>query len=158
MHSKKLKYQAYLIKYDNCPPESYQEVEITAYRWTHNNICKNDFTPINLINKPPQRMFDETDKMCMGYGLSLFDTRSNALNRYVNLYQKKRKYLKMKFIEDFGNSISEIEIKTENGIGNKPNVKNFGHFTFHEYEKTNFVNNIICQTEILITKDGTIKK
>ncbi|MCK5719175.1 MAG: hypothetical protein KAH84_04400 [Thiomargarita sp.] len=156
MHSKKFKYQEYLKKYQNCPPEYYQEINMVAYRWVHNTIHKNDFMPINLINDPPPRMLDETDKMCMGYGLSLFNTSLNAISKYKSIYSKKRKHLKIKFIEDVGNAVAKIEIKKD-GVGNKPNLKNFGHFTFHEYENRNLANRIVYKTKILFDKNGNIR-
>ena len=158
MHSKKLKYQDYLNKYKNCPPEYYQEINTAAYRWVHNTTHKNDYMPINLINEPPQRMLDDTDKMCMGYGLSVFNLLSNAIGKYESIYRKKRRHLKAMFIEDVGEAVAEIKIKRENGIGNEPNLNNFGHFTFHEYENKDIANSIVCKTEILFDGNGIIKR
>jgi len=158
MHSKKFKYQEYLNKYQNCPPEYYQGINMAAYRWVHNTTHKNDYMPINIINEPPQRMLDDTDKMCMGYGLSVFNTQLNALSKYESLYKKKRKHLKKIFIEDIGNAVAKIKIEREDGIGNKPNLNNFGHFTFHEYENKDLANSIVCKTEILFDGNGIIKR
>ena len=158
MHSKKFKYHEYLKIYQNCPPEDYNEINILAYRWVHSTTNKNDFVPVNLINEPPQRLLDDTDKMCMGYGLSVFDTQLNAIDKYESLYNKRRKHLKKIFIEDNGNTVAKIKIERENGIANKPNLNNFGHFTFHEYENKEIMNSIICKTEILFDKNGIIKR
>lgn len=79
MIGKKFKYRQYLEKFPNCPSSDFEEVEREAYRWTHKPISPSDFTPVNLIKEPPPRMLDDSDKICMGYGLSMFDTLSNSL-------------------------------------------------------------------------------
>jgi hypothetical protein len=137
MLSKKLKYLEYLNKYPDCPPQNFKEVSRVSFRWIIAADHPNNFTPLNLGQEPPARMLDETDKMCKGYGLSFFDSLDNAFERYKSLYQKKRQHQREQFKEDKGTLIGEIKIDKADGIANEPDVYNYGHFTFHEYNDTN---------------------
>lgn len=142
MYSKKLKYQAYLEKFPNCPPEEYQEVDMTAFRWVHKPFTPDDFIPLHLSKEPP-RMLDTDDKNCRGYGLSMFDSLSNASKKYNNELKRRRPKLQKYFIDDKGDSVVEIELVRDDGLFGHYEVGNFGHFTFHEYEMTNFTNKIV---------------
>jgi hypothetical protein len=142
MTTKKLKYQELLSQFPNCPPDNYTEIEMEAFRWVHSVEHENDYKPINLINDPPQRLLDETDKMCMGYGLSLFDSFENAYARFKELYCKQRDHLKPVFISDKGDCIATLKLVYPDGLGNCPDVRNHGHFTFHEYENVNIRNKV----------------
>lgn len=134
MTEKKLKYKQYLDKFPNCPSLDFSEVEMDAYRWTNFPLSANDFTPVNLIKEPPARMLDNSDNMCIAYGLSLFDTRCNSLTKYQRLYNKQRNHQKELFRQDKGCYIALIKLTKEEGIANSPNES--GHFTFHEYSET----------------------
>lgn len=137
MTSKKLKYQEQLSIYPNCPPANYSEIERDAFRWVHASENENDFKPVNLINDPPQRILDDTDKMCMGYGLSIFDSFENAFEKYKKQYTNRRSHLRLGFILDFGECIATLQVTYSDGIAAEPSKTNFGHFTFHEYENVN---------------------
>jgi hypothetical protein len=137
MITKKLKYQELLSQFPNCPSANYKEIQIKAFRWVHSVEHENDYKPINLINTPPQRLLDETDKMCMGYGLSLFDSFENAYSKFKGLYFKQRDHLKSIFISDKGQCVATLDLSYSDGLGNEPDVRNYGHFTFHEYGSTN---------------------
>ncbi|MCX6210882.1 MAG: hypothetical protein NTZ59_15595 [Bacteroidetes bacterium] len=123
-----------LSQFPNCPPDNYIEIKAYAFRWVHSNENENDFKPINLINEPPPRLLDESDKMCMGYGLSLFASLSGAFMKYKNLYTKRREHLRPIFVDDFGACIANLSLEHSDGVANSPDKKNYGHFTFHEYE------------------------
>jgi len=142
MQAKKFKYAAYLCQSQNCPPDSYIEMECDAYRWIHSTITKNDFLPRNIIQNPPQRILDDSDLMCKGYGLSLFDTNGNAIKTYTKNYSKRRAHLRQSFITEYGDSFCLIKIESSDGLGGDKN-KESGHFTFHEYEDSNLEERII---------------
>jgi hypothetical protein len=55
----------------------------------HEDVNENDFSPLNALKVPPQRLLDRSDLMCIGYGLSLFDTLEKAKVRFQNLYVRK---------------------------------------------------------------------
>lgn len=154
MLAKKFKYAAFLCKFQNCPPDNYVEMEGDAYRWVHSTINKNDFLPRNVIQDPPQRILDDSDLMCKGYGLSLFDTDSNAIKTYSKYYLKRRAHLRPDFITEFGDSISLIAIKPSDGVGGDKNQES-GHFTFHEYEDSN-LNGKITNIFNIFDDDGEI--
>ena len=64
MYLKEFKYAAYLYKLPNCPPITYKEVDINAFRWVFKDNLSDSFTPMNLLKEPPQRMLDDTDLIC----------------------------------------------------------------------------------------------
>ena len=136
MTEKKLKYIQYLEKFKDCPPSDFKEVDRDAYRWTQNPVTSNDFIPVNIIGEPPARILDETDKMCMAYGLSMFDSLKNSINKYQKEYKKRRQHQREQFIKDKGNFIAFLKLSKNDGLADEPNEENFGHFTFHEYYKT----------------------
>lgn len=136
MTEKKLKYQEYLEKFPNCPSSDFTEFERDAYRWTKKPLTANDFIPINLINEPPPRMLDDSDKMCMAYGLSMFDSLSNSISKYQKLYNNFRIHQKEQFIQDKGSYIALLKLTKDDGVADIPNENNCGHFTFHEYSHT----------------------
>jgi len=137
MTDKKLKFKQYLEKFPDCPSADFIEVERAAYRWTNNPLSVNDFIPINLISEPPPRMLDDSDRMCLAYGLSMFDTLLNSLSKFQKEHNKRRPHQREQFKQDKGSHISLIKLTKDDGIADIPNDRNYGHFTFHEYSKTN---------------------
>jgi hypothetical protein len=137
MTDKKLKFKQYLEKFPDCPSADFIEVERAAYRWTNNPLSVNDFIPINLISEPPPRMLDDSDRMCLAYGLSMFDTLLNSLSKYQKEHNKRRPHQREQFKQDKGSHISLIKLTKDDGIADIPNDRNYGHFTFHEHSKTN---------------------
>lgn len=146
MVSKKLKYLELLKEFPDCPSKDFEEINCHAYRWTKSPVNAADFIPLNISDDPPQRILDDTDKMCIGYGLSMFDTLENSFNRYKRLYNNHRELQRGHFKEDKGTHIAEVELNEINGIANKPN--RMGHFTFHEYENTQLETQVISVTNI----------
>lgn len=136
MKTKKLKYQSFLEKFPNCPPDNFQPVDRDAYRWTKKNTSVEDFIPMHLMKTPPNRILENMDLMCKGYGLSLFDTLHNAKAKYLSLYNKKRQHQREQFIEDCGDYVSYVRLTKSDGVVGEIETKNYGHFTFHEYENT----------------------
>jgi hypothetical protein len=134
MTNKKLKYQEFLALFSDCPPTEYAEIQQLAFRWVHGFKHHNDFVPLHRIQEPPPRMLDDNDKMCAGYGLSMFDSVAHAMVRYKTLYTKLREHLRIVFIEDKGDQVAELQLTVSDGIASLPSPHNYGHFTFHEYE------------------------
>ena len=137
MKEKKLKYKQYLEKFKDCPSSDFVEVDRDAYRWTNNPVTSNDFRPINIIREPPPRMLDDSDKMCMAYGLSMFNTLINSLTKYQKEYNKRRFHQREHFKQDIGSCIALLKLTKNDGIADDPNENNYGHFTFHEYSDIN---------------------
>lgn len=142
MTDKKLKYLLYLDKFKDCPTSAFKEVDRVAYRWTRSSVTSNDFIPINIIRKPPPRMLDDSDKMCMAYGLSMFDTLKNSIYKYQKEYKKLRQHQREQFIQDKGGFVAMVKLSKNDGLADEPNPNNFGHFTFHEYYQTNLKNKV----------------
>lgn len=136
MTEKKLKYLQYLEKFKDCPSFDFTEVDRDAYRWTNTPVTSNDFIPVNILSEPPPRMLDDFDKMCMGYGLSMFNSLINSLSKYQKEYKKRRSHQKEQFIQDKGSYIALIKLTKNDGIADEPNEDNYGHFTFHQYSHT----------------------
>lgn len=142
MNSKQLKYSQLLNSYPDCPKSIFKEIEGLYFRWVQANAKGvNDFLPINLIKDPPQRILDNSDLLCMGFGLSLFDTNANAFSLYSNRYNKSRnKIAKENFILEKGTCIAQVKIEKSDGIADEPSST--GHFTFHEYLDCDLKKNI----------------
>lgn len=153
MTEKKLKYKQYLDKFPDCPSADFTEVERDAYRWTNNPLSPNDFIPVALISEPPPRMLDDSDKMCMAYGLSMFDTLVNSLSRYKKEYNRRRPHQREQFKQDKGSFIALVKLTKSDGVANIPNVNNYGHFTFHEYSETSLVTKVLTFNTIF-KEDG----
>ncbi len=142
MHSKRLKYKEYLGKFPNCPPKSYNSFAISLFRWIRASCLENSFIPLNLLKEPPARLLDNTDKMCKGYGLSMFSSHELAYKKYKGLYKKKRGVSHEDYIAEKGDAIAELSISEHDGIYGDLNEKS-GHCTFHEYENTVLANSIV---------------
>lgn len=154
--SRPFKYSDLLGQYSNCPPDDYKELSKLACRWVHNYAQhENDFKPLNLINNPPPRMLDDSDKMCMGYGLSFFNTCEDAIKKYKTIYNKQRPKQKKTFLEEKGDTIAHINLEVSDGTSSEPN--NEGHFTFHEYVDTNLSTKIVNLTAIF-DEHGNFRK
>ncbi len=87
-------------------------------------------------------MLDDSDKMCMGYGLSMFNSLINSLSQYQKKYKQRRQNKREQFIQDYGSYISLLKLTKNDGIADEPNEDNFGHFTFHEYSHTSLENKV----------------
>jgi hypothetical protein len=136
MTEKKYKYSEYLNKFQDCPASNFVGVNKEAYRWTSSLITIHDFTPINITKTPPPRMLDDSDKMCTGYGLSMFDSLSNSLLKYQKEYSRRNVHQQEHFKQDKGSYIALLHLTENDGVADAPN--SYGHFTFHEYLNTCF--------------------
>lgn len=50
------------------------------------------------------------------------------------IFRKLRSHQRVQFKEDKGSHIASLVLTEDTGVADKPNKKNYGHFTFHEYE------------------------
>jgi hypothetical protein len=132
------KYNLHLQNIPDCPPESYSEINKSAFRWLHEDVENdNNFRPVLLLSPKRALNLNHLNK-CKGYGLSFFDTAKGAIDRYLELIASKPN-----LIEAFGNSLGEIALTIQDGVGSEPETNNNGHFTFHEYENADLMKKII---------------
>ena len=128
--------------------QKYKNIDIKCFRWVFKDNLSDSFIPMNIIKEPPPRMLDDTDLMCKGYGLSLFDTFENGINRFKALYQKKRNVSHEDFLKDKGDSIAYLDLsEIGTGIYGDLNTQN-GHFTFHEYDGIDLSEKVVNITNI----------
>ena len=153
MPTRKLKYQKYLDEFPSCPPIHYKTLAKNAFRWVFHNQLSESFIPLNSIKEPPQRILDESDLMCKGFGLSFFDTYAHACLRYEALYKRKRGLSHQDFIIEKGDSIAELEMTEKEGIFGDINEGN-GHFTFHEFENIDLIKNVLVIEDLLEGRVG----
>jgi hypothetical protein len=144
------KYKTFLSEIKNCPPTNFLQTEKIAFRWVNEYIDERDFMPINLIREPPQRVLDNSDLNCMGFGLSFFDTIENANGKFISLYNRLRDQLKSGFIAEKGNFIAEISLEKNDGVADLPSHSNYGHFTFHEFENVDLKNKVLSTNLIVL--------
>jgi hypothetical protein len=156
MPIRKLKYQKYLDEFPNCPPIHYKELKENAFRWVFRHRLSDSFMPLNVTKVPPQRMLDDSELMCKGFGLSFFDTYAHAFARYEALYKRKRGVSHKAFMLEKGDSIAELEIIENEGIFGDINDEN-GHFTFHEFEETSLTKNVLT-IEDIFDNNGKFKR
>ena len=156
MFSKKFKYQVYLEKYANCPPTTYVRNNSNAFRWVHKDKIGESFIPLNLLKEPPPRMLDKNDSLCMGFGLSLFDSDLNGRKRYQKVFLSKRGLDRDSRIKEMGDSIAELNIKKSDGISGHQNFET-GHFTFHEFKGVSLPERIVRIVEIF-DENGDFKR
>jgi hypothetical protein len=141
MNLKKLKYQEFIDLYPNCPPNTYKEVTITAFRWAFTECDADSFKPVLVIN--PKRQLNSDDLKCMGYALSMFETEKGAFERYKKLVHA-RPILK----ETYGTVIAELNISINDGLASVLRQDKYTHFSFHEYEGVDLSEKIINIAQI----------
>ena len=156
MNATELKYAEHLDKTSNCPPNIYVALDVNSFRWVFQNRLQDSFTPLNLIKEPPQRILDDTDLLCKGFGLSFFDTFDNSEKRYKALYKRKRGLSHNEFIAEKGDSVAELTMNGTEGVFGDWNESN-GHFTFHEYETTDLTKNVL-KMEDIFDNNGNFKR
>ncbi len=125
---------------DNCPPEQYTQMPLTAFRFVFNEISHPDnFRPIGLLH--PQRIneFTENAQKCQSLGLSMFAENLKA-RQFYNLMLLKTAG---KFANTVGSCLVELKLEGNDGVHSYPSNRRDSHFTFHEFEHTNLVERII---------------
>lgn len=150
MNSKKFKYQDYISKLFNCPPDVYKEKEMTAFRWVFSECDINSFKPVLIID--PVRQLGDEDKNCEGFALSMFEQEDCAYQKYKKLV-RNRPHLK----NIFGTMIAEMKISLNDGVCSNPEINNYLHLNFHEYEETDLLKKIVNIVEIF-DENGNFKR
>ncbi len=142
-----LKYKDFLRQFDHCPAANFSGVSMLAFRWVHAQAHENDFKPLWLIQYPPAKVLDESDKMCSGYGLSLYKNETEAKARYKAVLANKPPKLQVKFRRDKGDYIAHLQLHETDGLAGDFNEET-SHFDFHEYENADLSKRIIKRINI----------
>lgn len=151
MATEKLKYAEYLDKYANCPPRTCNTYNKSLFRWLNEaDNHPDNFKPILLID--PSRTFPNDDIYCSGYALSMFDTEEGAFNKYKKLVGDK-----VKLGKRLGTIIGEIAIAPIDGVGTIPELDNYEHLDFYEFEGVDLSRKITNFVEIF-DKNGEYKR
>lgn len=142
---KTYKYQEYLSQYENCPPDDYAELSMSAFRWIFEEGHEkedNNFLPVLSISpkRLNSKMFKNDTVKCEGYALSLFDTLLNAKTVFSKRIKRNKRF--GNFVGEF---VAEIILENTDGVGSEFSTKtnNKGHFNFHEYENTDLSKKIV---------------
>lgn len=150
MSSKKLKYQEFINQYSNCPPSTYKEENITAFRWVFAECDAESFKPVLVIN--PKRQLNTDDMKCMGYALSMFETEQGAYERY-----KKMVYARPLLKDTYGTFIAELAISTNDGLVSPLGQDKYTHFSFHQYESVDLSKKVVNIVQIF-KENGEFKE
>ncbi len=145
------KYEAYFQLHEiaNCPPTTYKEQNLTAYRYIFDDL-KDDrnFKPVYILDKDyPKRLnaAKDMEMKCKGFGLSLYQNKNGALANYNRWLAKTNG----KFARIVGSQIATIQIMAHDGVCSE--IENGDtHFTFFEFETTNLVEKIEGKPDLLI--------
>ncbi len=117
----KFKYQIEIESSETCDLSKFDEQERIAFRWTFEDIKDGR----NFIPRPFLNPKTNTSN-CKVWGLSLFDTKENGVNRMNKLKAKSRNIYKK-----LGTHIATSDLVNENGVSDLVNAE--GHFTLIEY-------------------------
>ncbi|MEE9407561.1 MAG: hypothetical protein V3V28_05750 [Polaribacter sp.] len=117
----KYKYQNEIEGSEICDLSKFIEQERIAFRWTFEDIKDSR----NFIPRPFLNPKTNTNN-CTVWGISLFDTKENGVNRMNKLKAKSRNIYKK-----LGTHIAKGDIVNENGVSDLVNAE--GHFTLIEY-------------------------
>lgn len=132
MYSIIFKYQAQMDALNlACPPEDYLSSNIIAYRWVFENMeDENNFIPQYF--KVPKYANSTDDSKCQSLGLSFFDSKKNAKDRFNFLKKRmgKNAYKRL------GRNLAEGNLSENDGVNSSINDQ--GHFTHHPSEEENY--------------------
>jgi len=123
-----LKYQSEISRVKGCPNTDFHEIELIAFHFVFKNEtnAKKNFLP--AIKKNPKRGvgFKKQGQLCRSYSLSMFESKSGAMQFYSNL-QKINKNIG----KSIGDSLASGQLKRSYGLyGDK---REYGHFSFFIY-------------------------
>jgi hypothetical protein len=116
-----LKYATEIAQYPNCPHPECSPRSGNVYRFVSNPISDNDFLP-HALRWPDTPGF----RCCVGYALSLFDSREQAVSRHAEL----NRTTKGKFALKSGGHLAIVELDAAHGIAKPADSR--GHFEFFE--------------------------
>lgn len=150
MLSKKLKYQEFIDLYPNCPPTTYKEVNIKAFRWAFPKCNEGSFKPVLAIN--PKRELGTDDMKCLGYALSMFESEKGAYDRY-----KKLVHARPSLKEIYGTVMAELDISMEDGLVSELGQDSYTHFSFHQYEGIDLSKKVVNIVQIF-KENGSFKQ
>lgn len=115
------KYQNEIKSSKICDLSGFSEQERIAFRWVFEDVNDGrNFIPRPFLN--PKTSIDN----CKVWGLSLFDTKDNGVNRMSKLKAKSKNIYKK-----LGTHIAKGELVNEDGVSDL--VNDDGHFTLIEY-------------------------
>lgn len=121
----KLKYAEELERYQNCPPAEAAPREQDAYRFVHDPMSGDDFTPIAV--KDPTREFQDSYSRCISHSLSFFATPLQAWERFRQLQGSFRKIAKR-----VGTHLAKGRLTAADGRATP--INEWGHFSLFEFE------------------------
>lgn len=121
------KYAAELAALQDCPPQTCQPQEITAFRTVFSDPpTAKCFAP--LAKRSPARVNDMTGSArCSAQGLSFFISL-DALRQRMRHLKRTAKNLE----KSVGNKIARGVLNEDDGLCD--GASDLGHFTFHEFE------------------------
>ena len=121
-----------------CPPKSYKQSDIRAFRWVFNDIgneknFQSQYEKHYKYSKPPKRYNDMTDTdKCSNMALSMFNSLENARKRFLFLKNEQPVPMNENAYKFLGTHISVGEILKYDGVNEEPDRK--GHFNHHPIE------------------------
>ena len=120
----------------DCPDSSAAEIDILAYRWSHNPITHQwNFLPnipYDIVrNIPPRLLVGEQN--CAPCGLSFFTSEKRARDKFFTYKQ----YLERKY-SHLTERYTHIAIGQIKKIDGKATTINNEHFGFYEYDTCDF--------------------
>lgn len=137
------KYEDYfrIHELDNCPPNTYKKLNLTAYRYIFEDLeDERNFKPVYLLDENyPKRLnaAKDLEMKCKGFGLSMYQDKKGAIANYKRWIAKTNG----KFAKIVGSFITTIEIIETDGVCS--DIENADtHFTFHESQNTHFMERI----------------
>jgi hypothetical protein len=145
------KYEAYfqLHQMANCPPITYEEQIITAYRYIFDNLNDDrNFKPVYILDKDyPKRLnaAKDMEMKCKGFGLSLYQNKNGAIANYKRWMAKTNG----KFAKIVGSYVATVQIMELDGVCSEIENEDT-HFTFFEYETANLIERIEGKPDLLI--------
>ena len=129
-----MKYESEMCKVANCPPSTYLQDDITAYRFVYDPMCDKSFLPQGV--KSPSRIDKSRDGMkCSLLALSFFSSEDNAKKRYNELKKKMRNINKT-----LGSHIAKGRLNSSDGVRTEICDRS-GHFDFFEKKGVNLIPN-----------------
>ena len=145
------KYEAYfqLHEITNCPPTTYEEQTLVAYRYIFDNLEDDrNFKPVYVLDKDyPKRLnaAKDMEMKCKGFGLSLYQNKNGAIANYKRWMNKTND----KFAKIVGSFIATIQLMEIDGVCSAIENED-AHFTFFECETANLLERIKGKPDSLI--------
>lgn len=134
MHATSYAYTAELAELTEsgtqCPPHDASAVTLTAWRWVANPITTQCFHPVAVRNPPRLLKEDTPYKVCSCWGLSMYLTYEQSIERFTQIEKNFKKARKR-----FGDHVACILVTPAHGVCSP--ADRFGHFDLHPYATAN---------------------